>query len=220
MKDLVKIKNSLDNLIQEAYLTDDKTQLKTVFDELKDNRDLQVLYYCINNLQNPPKINESEIKDFIAVNVKLAKEIDTTKFQSLTAKLSDVDLSEKDKSINQVLFESENAFNFLEHSKAKSIIFESIKEKNKNFDIDLNQFPVEDVEFVKNIINNPEPVFQSLCKECLDVLDQKLADETNLNTKLLIYETREKILQSQINFKFSPENVIEILNLKEDLLKS
>lgn len=220
MKDLVKIKNSLDNLIQEAYLTDDKNQLKTVFDELKNDRDLQVLYYCINNLQNPPKLNESEIKDFIEVNVKLAKEIDVAKFESLISKLSDVNLSEKDKSIDQVLFESADAFNFLEHSKAKSIICESIREKNKTFDIDLNEFPVEDVEFVKNVINDPESVFQTLCKECLDVLDEKLANETDLNTKLLIYETREKILQSQINFKFSPENVIEILNLKEDLLKS
>ena len=217
MKDLVKIKNGLDGLIKESYLTENKQQTKEIFQQLSENDDLKTLYYCINNLQNPPELNENEIVEFIDENVKLAKTIKDVHFDGLASKLK-VELTDLDQNINTVLFENKTIYNFAEYSTAKNRIIESIKEKRRPIDLNLSEYSEEDVQFINKIIENPEPVFQNLCNECLDVLNQKLESENDLNTKLLIYETREKILKSQINFKFSPENVIEILNLKQDLL--
>lgn len=220
MKDLVKIKNKLDDLIKESYLSENKEQTKAIFQELSENTNLKILYYCVNNLQNPPVLNESEIVEFIDENVKLAKTINSVDLKRLASELKDVELSILDEQINTVLFSTKDAFNFAEYSGAKTGIFEAIKSKRRPTTLNLSEYSEEDLEFVKKVISDPEPVFQNLCKECLDVLEQKLETEADLNTKLLIYETREKILQSQINFKFSPENVIEILNLKNDLLMS
>ncbi len=217
MKELVKIKNSLDLLIENAYLKGDKEQTKNIFEELKQNSDLQLLYYCINNIQNPPKLSENEISEFIDENIKLAKTINVDNFTDLSEKLDSIELSDFDKNIDKVLFETKTAFNFSEYSKAKSQLCESIKEKSRPIELNLSDFAEEDVNFVKNLLQNPETVFNGLCKECLDVLDQRLID-ADLNTKILIHETKEKILKSQIKFEFSPENVIEILNLKQDLL--
>lgn len=218
MIQFVKIKKALDNSIEQSFLTENKVQLKEAFGEIKTNKDLQLLYYCINNLQNPPKMDESEIKEFIEENIKLAKQVKLEELSILAEKLENEKLTSVEEDINLVLFSEKSAFNLLEYNQAKKNIIESIRNKVKPVDLDLNEFSTEDVAFVKTLIDKPEETFKNLCQECLDILNAKLNEEVDLNTKLLIYETREKIFKSQIDFKFLPENVIEILNLKNDLI--
>lgn len=217
MKEFIKIKKGLDNVIQESFKNNKET-LKLVFEELSNNKDLQLLYWCVDNLENPPVLSESEINDFIDENIKLSKQINPTLLESLSNQLENVVLSELEQCINKVLFEERNALNFVDYNNSRKKLFESIANKTKTPSIDLKNFSAQDVEFINKYIQEPEQTYAEVCKECIDILNQQLTENLDVDSKLLIFQTKEKILESQIKREFLPENVIDILNLKNNLL--
>lgn len=220
MKNIINIKKAIDILLESSYQNKDSDKFKIIFEELSKDENLQLLYFCINNLQNPPLMEESEVEDFINENIKLASTINLKNIEKIN-NISKVNLSEMDTAIQTVLFEERNAINFVEFNKSKKLIHENIIKKIKTPNINLEEFDPKDVQFIKEYIDNPKEKYEEICNDCLSILNEKLTDETlDADTKFLIYETKTKILENQINCKFSPENVIDILNLKKNLINN
>lgn len=219
MKELVKIKKGLDLLIETSFNNQETINPSLIFEELSSDKNLQLLYYCVNNLQHPPMMVESEVADFIEENIKLASQIDSSILTEASKSVSELELSEIESAIGMVLFETRNAINFTKYNASKRLILETILNKTKQSDLDLSSFDAKDVEFVKSYIKNPEESYKSVCNECLSIIDNKL-NETDLDveTESLLYQTKIKLLENQINCKFLPENVIDILNLKKNLI--
>jgi len=219
MKEIVKIKKGLDFLIESAFHNQDIVQPKLIFEEIAQDKNLQILYFCVNNFQHPPLMNESEINDFIDENIKLAKEVESTILSESLSSVKELELSELDQAIGTILFETRTAINFTKYNKSRKIVYESILNKIKPSGLDLSEFDEKDVQFVKEYIENPQEKVKQICNECIAVLDEKLSDDNLDNeTKLLVFETKTKLLENQINCKFQPENVIDLLKLKKNLI--
>ena len=218
MSEFIKIKKGLDILLENYFNSTDKKEASVLFSELKENKDLQILYYAASNLQNPPKLNEEEIEDFITENVNLCKEINRGSLDKYLTKLNGVTLSPLEKSINTVLFEERNALNFTDYNSSKKMIAENIKKKSINPEQILEGYSSEEVLIAKEYAKNPGQVLKNLCNECIEVLDGKLKEDLDTDTKLLIYQTKERLYEAQINSKTDPKSVIELLTLKKNLL--
>lgn len=219
MNNIVKIKKGIDILLENYYNSTEKEGAAKLLGELKSDKDLQILYFCVGNLQNPPKLSPSDIEAYITENVTLCKQIDRKKLERYTNVLNGIELSELEKSINTVLFEERNAINFLEFNQSKKMVVENIEKKSKTLDEILEGYSVEDVTIAKQYASNPQNLLKSLCEECIGALDEKLNNkDLDTDTKLMIYQTKEKIYETQINSKADPRNVIDLLTLKNNLL--
>jgi hypothetical protein len=218
MSEFIKIKKGLDILLENYFNSTDKKEASVLFSELKENKDLQILYYAASNLQNPPKLDDNDIEDFITENVNLCKEINRGSLEKYLTKLNGVNLSPLEKSINTVLFEERNALNFTEYNSSKKMIAENIKKKSINPEQILEGYSSEEVLLAKEYAKNPSQVLKNLCNECIEVLDGKLKEDLDTDTKLLIYQTKERLYEAQINSKTDPKSVIELLTLKKNLL--
>ena len=218
MSEFIKIKKGLDILLENYFNSTDKKEASVLFSELKENKDLQILYYAASNLQNPPKLDDNDIEDFITENVNLCKEINRGSLEKYLTKLNGVNLSPLEKSINTVLFEERNALNFTEYNSSKKMIAENIKKKSINPEQILEGYSSEEVLLAKEYAKNPGQVLRKLCNECIEVLDGKLKEDLDTDTKLLIYQTKERLYEAQINSKTDPKSVIELLTLKKNLL--
>lgn len=219
MKELVKIKKGLDLLIESSFQNQETINPSLIFEELASDKNLQILYYCVNNFQHPPMMAENEISDFIEENIKLASEIDSTVLKEASKNVEKLELSDIESAIGVILFETKNALNFTKYNASKKLIFESIAKKVKQPELDLSQFDPKEVQFVQSYIKNPQEAYKTICNECLDVINAKLNEtEIDTETETLLYQTKIKLLENQINCKFLPENVIDILNLKKNLI--
>lgn len=220
MKEIVKIKKGIDFLIESAFHNESLIQPNIIFEELGQDTNLQLLYFCVNNLQHPPLMSESEINDFIDENVKLAKEIQPNTLKQSLKLLENLELSDLDRAIGTLLFENRTALNFTDYNNSRKIIYESILNKVKTPALNLDEFDPKDVQFVKEYIENPEEKVKQICNECIAILDEKICDDNiDAETKLLVLQTKTKLLENQINCKFQPENVIDLLNLKKNLIQ-
>lgn len=219
MSQIIKIKKGIDNLLQESYLNkESNNNSKLILEELANDKNLQILYYSVNNLENPPVLEESEIEDFINENIKFSKQVDKKYLVELASKLKNLELTDLEKSINMVLFEERNALNFTEYNNSKRTIFENIKSKSKKVGLDLSQYSEEEVSFVKTYMESPEKIFKQLSEECLSILDSKLNEESDDETKMLIYKTKEKIYESHLRNNFDTSNLISLISLKNNLI--
>jgi hypothetical protein len=218
MNQIIKIKKGIDNLLQESYLNKESNSSKLILEELANNKNLQILYYTVNNLENPPALQESEIEDFINENIKFSNSIDKSDLKGLSSKLNNLELTDLEKSISVVLFEERNALNFIEYNESKKMIFEHIKSKNAVNSLDLSQFSEEEIALAENFINNPEIVFKQISEECLSVLDNKLNEASDDETKMLIYKTKEKIYETQLKNQYEVDKLINLISLKNSLL--
>lgn len=219
MSQIIKIKKGIDNLLQESYLNkESNNNSKLILEELANDKNLQILYYSVNNLENPPVLEESEIEDFINENIKFSKQVDKKYLVELASKLKNLELTDLEKSINMVLFEERNALNFTEYNNSKRTIFENIKSKSKNVGLDLSQYSEEEVSFVKTYMESPEKIFKQISEECLSILDSKLNEESDDETKMLIYKTKEKIYESHLRNNFDTSNLISLISLKNNLI--
>jgi len=219
MSQIIKIKKGIDNLLQESYLNkESNNNSKLILEELANDKNLQILYYSVNNLENPPVLEESEIEDFINENIKFSKQVDKKYLVELASKLNNLELTDLEKSINMVLFEERNALNFTEYNNSKKTIFENIKAKSKSTALDLSQYSEEEVSFVKTFMESPEKIFKQISEECLSILDSKLNEESDDETKMLIYKTKEKIYESHLRNNFDTSNLISLISLKNNLI--
>jgi hypothetical protein len=218
MNQIIKIKKGIDNLLQESYLNKESNSSKLILEEIANNKNLQILYYTVNNLENPPALQESEIEDFINENIKFSNSIDKSDLKGLSSKLNNLELTDLEKSISIVLFEERNALNFVEYNESKKMIFEHIKSKNVKNNLDLSQFSEEELSLAKNFIDNPETVFKQISEECLSVLDNKLNEASDDETKMLIYKTKEKIYETQLKNQYEVDNLINLISLKNSLI--
>jgi hypothetical protein len=218
MNQIIKIKKGIDNLLQESYLNKESNSSKLILEEIANNKNLQILYYTVNNLENPPALQESEIEDFINENIKFSNSIDKSDLKGLSSKLNNLELTDLEKSISIVLFEERNALNFVEYNESKKMIYEHIKSKNVKNNLDLSQFSEEELSLAKNFIDNPETVFKQISEECLSVLDNKLNEASDDETKMLIYKTKEKIYETQLKNQYEVDNLINLISLKNSLI--
>ncbi len=219
MSQIIKIKKGIDNLLQESYLNkESNNNSKLILEELANDKNLQILYYSVNNLENPPVLEESEIEDFINENIKFSKQVDKKYLVELASKLNNLELTDLEKSINMVLFEERNALNFTEYNNSKKTIFENIRAKSKSTALDLSQYSEEEVSFVKTFVESPEKIFKQISEECLSILDSKLNQESDDETKMLIYKTKEKIYESHLRNNFDTSNLISLISLKNNLI--
>lgn len=219
MKDIVKIKKGIDILLENYYTSTDKKEASVLLSELKSNKDLQILYLCVGNLQNPPKLSPSDIEEYITENINLCKQIDRKSLERYTSVLNGVSLSELEKSINTVLFEERSALNFFEFNQSKKMVVENIERKSKTMDELFEGYSKEDVTIAKEYAENPQNLLKTLCEDCIKTLDEKLTNgNLDTDTKLMIYQTKEKIYETQIKCKADPQNVIDLLTLKKNLL--
>lgn len=219
MSQIIKIKKGIDNLLQESYLNkESNNNSKLILEELANDKNLQILYYSVNNLENPPVLEESEIEDFINENIKFSKQVDKKYLVELASKLNNLELTDLEKSINMVLFEERNALNFTEYNNSKKTIFENIRAKSKSTALDLSQYSEEEVSFVKTFMESPEKIFKQISEECLSILDSKLSQESDDETKMLIYKTKEKIYESHLRNNFDTSNLISLISLKNNLI--
>jgi hypothetical protein len=218
MNQIIKIKKGIDNLLQESYLNKESNSSKLILEEIANNKNLQILYYTVNNLENPPALQESEIEDFINENIKFSNSIDKSELKGLSSKLNNLELTDLEKSISIVLFEERNALNFVEYNESKKMIYEHIKSKNVKNNLDLSQFSEEELSLAKNFIDNPETVFKQISEECLSVLDNKLNEASDDETKMLIYKTKEKIYETQLKNQYEVDNLINLISLKNSLI--
>jgi hypothetical protein len=218
MNQIIKIKKGIDNLLQESYLNKESNSSKLILEEIANNKNLQILYYTVNNLENPPALQESEIEDFINENIRFSNSIDKSDLKGLSSKLNNLELTDLEKSISIVLFEERNALNFVEYNESKKMIYEHIKSKNVKNNLDLSQFSEEELSLAKNFIDNPETVFKQISEECLSVLDNKLNEASDDETKMLIYKTKEKIYETQLKNQYEVDNLINLISLKNSLI--
>lgn len=219
MNNIVKIKKGIDILLENYYNSTEKNEAAKLLSELKSDKDLQILYFCVGNLQNPPKLSPSDIEEYITENINLCKQIDRKKLERYTNVLNGIELSNLEKSINTVLFEERSAINFLEFNASKKMIMENIEKQSKTVDELLEGYSKEEVEIAKEYAKNPQELLKNICEQCISVLDEKLnTGNLDTDTKLMIYQTKEKIYETQIKCKTDPKNVIDLLTLKQNLL--
>ena len=94
----------------------------------------------------------------------------------------------------------------------------SLKTPNVKNNLDLSQFSEEELSLAKNFIDNPETVFKQISEECLSVLDNKLNEASDDETKMLIYKTKEKIYETQLKNQYEVDNLINLISLKNSLI--
>lgn len=216
---LYNIKKQIDNLLEESYTNKDKQSAKNLLTELRQNNDVKKLYLILNNLENPPLIPTSEVDSFIAENILAAKGFTNLAGLKTLGNKIKADLNKSDKAIEKILFESRDAFNFKEYEDAKDIVRKHIVNKIENPTTAIKEsLSAEDQTILNEFLINPEVLKKKYIKECLDILKSKLSEETDLETKNLIYETRDKLMYEQLEGNNTSENVIEILKLRNNLL--
>lgn len=215
----VKIKKAIDESLNVFFLSEDKKNTSILLNELSKDKDIMKAYVAINNIENPPQIPTDTIKDFLQENLKLVSGLKNKENKETLKKFqTEIEQGSLYDFIETFLFEERNALNFDKHIKAEKFIIEhitcKISSQTENILQGLNE---EDKKSCLNYIANPKEHQEKLIDECLNILSEKVQNENDLETKLLIYETKDKLMQEKIN-KDSTKNVIDFLTLKNNLL--
>jgi len=219
----------LDTLLLEAYQNKDKKAATKILSEVKKNPKHKMLYALVDNLKNG-SVPTTDVDAFINENIEMAKTLQISKLKPLFEN-KDTESDTLMQAITTLLFEGKTAMNMSDYYKSFAIVRENLKAINtsqEDFNEELTSFGTAyesldsaDKVIVENFFKTPysqrATIFESLAKECVDLLSENIKESTNTNEKLKLYEAKDMIS----NYKFSDENFVEHLvnlhELKKDL---
>lgn len=215
----VKIKKTIDESLNTFFLSEDKKNTSILLNQLSKDKDIMKAYVAINNIENPPQIPTDKINDFLQENLKFVSELRNNKNKDFLKKFSmEVEKGSLDYHVETFLFENRSALNYQKHIEAENFIFEYIKNKVTNTqDILLKELNEEEKSVYLEYMKSPEEYKDKVITECLEILNEKIQKETDLETKILIYETKDKLMREKFDNN-QTQNVIDFLTLKNNLL--
>lgn len=221
MNTITKLKAYIDKVSLQLFESEDKSPLKQLFLEMANNQALATLYTVINNLQTS-KIDRVYVDDFINENKKACKNINLLEFRELSNKLPDVDsLDTILHDIEIVLFEDRNISNFITYTKAyNNVVNNLIAEDVITPTIEINE---SNIPILEQLVVDPKGYADNIINECITIVNEKIKECEDLDTKLLLYETKDQLLvmkenELEMDGEKLYENVVEVLKLKENLL--
>lgn len=209
---VIQVKNKIDEILNESFLESNNGNVKELLQNLSQDKECAKIYLAINNLQYPQYIPDTSLDEYLTETKKLIEGIDFKRFKKL-GKNIDLQSTFIQKQIEVYLFENKNAINFSEYLIAEKEIKKHIVEQNKILSESvLNPLSQEERKQVEEFSENPDVLIEAVKKDCLNILNEKLREnDLDKETKLLIYETKDKINESK--------NVIDLLILKNSLLE-
>lgn len=229
MKNYTLVIQGLQGLLAESYLNEDKRTTTKIFNLLKENSELFKLFTIVTNLRNG-RVSEESVDGFINENVQFAKDINYRRIKypfSKEIKSDDSFFNE----IGTVLFEEKTPFNIekytnayqnvrshlLSLNKSDEKIFSMAKSVNEN----LSKIDAEDKFLVESFIKAPledkGQLFESTKKSCLELISEHISQVDDIQTKVKMYEVKDKILTMEFNSKTYIQDIVKIHNLSKDL---
>lgn len=227
-KNYLLIVEQLNNSFVNCYENGNTTLAKNIVNEFKKNPKLVALNSAISNLKNE-RISPEFVDQYIIDNINEIKKYD---FSDLDGLLNEnMKGSEYLNDIATILFTEKNIHNLAQYTKSyqavKNHLIEnfqwknSAKEKLSSLEEQMSSLEDEDRVLVENYIKmdlvKRTHVFEDLKNECVGLLKEYINKETNPETKLNLYETKEKIMQSSPHGDNYLERLINLHNLKKDL---
>lgn len=229
MKNYTLVIQGLQGLLAESYLNEDKKTTTKIFNLLKENSELFKLFTIVTNLRNG-RVSEESVDGFINENVQFAKNIN---YKSIKYPFSKEIKSDESffNEIGTVLFEEKTPFNLekytnayqsvrnhlLSLNKSDEKIFSMAKSVNEN----LSKIDAEDKVLVESFIKAPledkSMLFESTKKSCLEIISEHVSQVDDIQTKVKMYEVKDKILTMEFNSKTYIQDIVKIHNLSKDL---
>lgn len=229
MKNYTLVIQGLQGLLAESYLNEDKRTTTKIFNLLKENSELFKLFTIVTNLRNG-RVSEESVDGFINENIQFAKGINYRHIKypfSKEIKSDDSFFNE----IGTVLFEEKTPFNIekytnayqsvrnhlLSLNKSDEKIFSMAKSVNEN----LSKIDSEDKVLVESFIKAPledkSQLFENTKKSCLELISEHISNVDDIQTKVKMYEVKDKILTMEFNSKTYIQDIVKIHNLSKDL---
>lgn len=229
MRNYALITESIDNLFVDLYKSKDKKTIKRLVNEIKNNKDLQILYTIVDNLKNG-EVSKEYVDDFINENVKAAKAKDFSSFNKMVDDVV-IESNELLDSIGTILFEEKTVFNLAQYTKAYNQVKTHLIEKNtwrEELSSTLNECSVEYTEleetdkklfesFIKSNSEGKTKLYNTTKEECIELLNKHIQETTDLSTKVKLYETKDMVMQLNEGETLVPD-MVKLHNLKKGLL--
>ena len=229
MKNYTLVIQGLQGLLAESYLNEDKRTTTKIFNLLKENSELFKLFTIVTNLRNG-RVSEESVDGFINENVQFSKDIN---YRHIKYPFSKEIKSDENffNEIGTVLFEEKTPFNIekytnayqsvrnhlLSLNKSDEKIFSMAKSVNEN----LSKIDAEDKVLVESFIKAPledkSMLFESTKKSCLEIISEHISQIDDIQTKVKMYEVKDKILTMEFNSKTYIQDIVKIHNLSKDL---
>jgi hypothetical protein len=229
MKNYALITEGIHKLLLESYETKDKDLTKKILNEIKSNKKLQLLYTVVDNLKNGD-VNPEYVDDFINENIKYAKNNDFSSFDTLlNESYESNDLID---SIGIILFESKTPFNLSKYTKAYDVVKTHLlakntwqqKAKQKLQEMNAHYVELSDEQdkalfesFIKSDTAGKKEIYQTTKKECINILNEHIANCNIDSTKLKLYETKDFIMSLPEDDNIYM-NLAKLHELKKELL--
>jgi hypothetical protein len=232
-----------------ATKNDDKKNLfKKYLKLLRENEILKAQFKVYNAIENMVEENEFKASEKIKANISLLEKYDSKSIEGSNKELAsiiDVKKYSSDNTLHEnitnLIFEKNNIDLYVDslsetieyvktnvisesvdgdiipNSVLSSVLSKKLDEKFSNLD-----------ETHKKIINSilesnievKEEIFNETIKECLDLVNEHLGENTNdINVKEKLLSVKEKLLGRKFNDSNFTNDITKILQLKEDLKK-
>lgn len=234
MKPYVLIVEGLDKTLLKSVEKKDHKEISTLLNEIKNNKDLKLLYKVVSNLKSTSNLNPKIIKEFIDNNIDFVKDINLSKYDNLTKKLKSFKLFEKNpilEDINTILFESITPFTvdryLNSYKKVEEHLYELNTWKSKATDTlkDLNEQyegleSEEDKKLFESFVKSKdkEVFVKSYMKDSINEI-QKFIESVDTNEdKLALYKLKDALFNTGINENNLIVTLSEVHQLKKDLI--
>lgn len=230
MKNYALIVKGIEDLLVESYEKKDKATVSKMLLELKNNTKLKFLYTLVENLRNG-KVAQNNVDTYINENIKFAKTLDFTEFDSLVNKDVLDESTELLESIGTLLFEDKTIFNMSKYHNAFDIVKQHLVESNTweatyrgklaEYSKSYVTMDSSDKQLFEQFLRTPKTdragMFKKMVTECVEVLNTSIQKMDDSEIKLKLYETKDMISKYEYDDSYV-EKIVKIHELKKSLL--
>jgi hypothetical protein len=214
---MIKLKVLFDNEYT-AYIKEGKEEAGLLNMAIKQDKNLSNYWLIMNNLQEG-ECKQEDVSMFINENIALMKSVDMTRINEMAAKFPDPEYTDVEMAINTLLFENKTPANIQRFIDANGLLHSHLvgnREKSQRI-ATLNETLANLTEhkIIKEYLecNDRETFMENKKREATEYLNSLLENETDRETKLLIFENLHKISK-----KTSPDTFVENILAIDELL--
>jgi len=214
--------------------------------ELKENNSLKSQFLLYKNLSSKKFTNESDAKYYIKENITLLKKLDKKEINSGTKKLvsllegkelvkeNHINILVETKKTASSIDKIQESINFItrkmmEVSEQEVEQYESVnlppsvltKMAINRFNLKYSDITESEKNIIKSVLNgteeNKEDVYVNLKKECIDLIDNKLNENTDLDMKDKLLKVKDKLLRMTYNPNEYVGDIDKVYQLKQSV---
>ncbi len=220
MKKISNIKTTFDNLFLESYEKKNNRLFGKLMKAFSNSEKIKKYYVLTENLLSTQLESESQIEEFINLNIREAKTIPIDEIEKFSESLpinEEIQQNPLLESVCMVLFETKNWLNFHSYECAYKDVVQHLQSNIKKQEKKVN-LSEEEKTLLESVLKNPKEKGKETINECLEILNNESSQCHDNETLLKIFETKERLYKMLINDDIGYQTVVDLLKFKSQLL--